>query len=717
MDTFVDVIVPLPLPKLTYSVPEEGYCGIVVGNAVLVPLRGKLLWGIVVKKHTNAPKIPVKPLLAWVDAMLMVSRQQLELIHWLADYYLLPIGSALDLAWPRLLSVTGMRLRRHPHVNKQITEAAEAYVWSRLTAKVTYRDFIKSLGKPVAYKAVTALLHKQCIQVEWPYSPPIPSSFCFTSVALPKLAYAMQKASDELSKQWEAKQVILLQGSHDFTGLYMRCIQQKLTENKQVLLLVPDIFEAKAMEKQMQPFFGPHLVSYHAKQSPKATQFSWITVKYTTPTVVIGTRSALFLPFHKLALVIVHQEEEAGYKQTIGVAPYHARNVALQLAISHEAKVLLSAATPTVETYYHATSGQYGKVLVHASAPSACTFHVVDLNKTYKQRKMRDFWAKEMEDALQKNQMEGKQALVFQNRRGYAHYCMCKACGWVARCPNCAVSLTYHQEKNRLVCHYCAYSVLPYSACLDCGAANLHHIGSGTEKLVESLQALFAHQKIFRIDLDSIPTQKIQNKIRSQLAAQEIDILVGTQMVTKFLQEARISWIGLLDVDGLLHFPDFRSNERCFARIRQLVHQAGCRNHPVDLWVQTRQPSHPLFAWLAHDDYEGMYTHELVERKNFGYPPYVHLMQIRLSGSNPKRLALGAHALKQSLLSQTEADVLGPQEPVVAKIKQLFLLDLWIKMDPTEAKNWGQTKKKIYALTQKFLATYKACRIAFDVNP
>ncbi|WP_342265394.1 replication restart helicase PriA [Cardinium endosymbiont of Philonthus spinipes] len=549
------------------------------------------------------------------------------------------------------------------------------------------------------------------------------STFTEPLAPLATLTTFQNKAFIDIQTAFAKKAVVLLHGAigSGKTELYMHLIASTLRQQKQVLLLVPEIGLVTHIVERIRPFLGDWLVVHHSKQSHKERLKTWSRVLHHPPLLVIGTRSAVLLPFKALQLIIVDEEHDPAYKQQDAMPTYHARESSILLAQQHQANVLLGSGTPSVESYYNAQSGKYGLVTLGHRFGSASPpkLFFIDLNIEKKRKAMRENFSLTLLSKLQTNNIEGGQAMIFQNRRGYARYFLCAACGWIPRCLTCAVSLTYHQEVHQLRCHYCDYATPPFGSCNHCGSHQLHSIGFGTEKLEESLQLIFPEQKIGRMDLDSTKGKSSYQSILKAVTSGSIDILVGTQMMAKGLDLANIRLIGILDIDGLLYFPDFRSNEKCFQLITQLAGRAGRRNQQGSVFIQTSQTHHPLFAYLANGDYEGMYKSELAERKRFLYPPYIRLIKLSLSCTNASTLQSGAIALKTILEQQFGSMVLGPQKPLVDKVRNHFLLDLFLKITSKNANSLQNTKAALKSACKHTLGKgpHRNIKIVLDIDP
>ncbi|MGI2261993.1 replication restart helicase PriA [Candidatus Cardinium hertigii] len=802
MKKFVDIIFPLPIKALTYSIPLQYQNRLEIGSSVLVPLRSsKLLLGIVIRCHNIPPSYPTKDVLAISYATPLFTTQQLAFLEWMAKYYLSNLGETLSMAWPKILN-NNIGFQYKESMGNYTLSAIEQIIITALQHQsLSYRSIVSLIGQKDTNKALIALLSKRLVEatVETvidpaerdnryitlsptihldpftitklaPRSPkqqallahflpnkenfPLyiskevllgysksafhalykkgiliktdsPQLVTFTAPCTPlsTLTTYQKKALIEIERQFTQKTAVLLYGTigSGKTALYMHLIASALCQQKQVLFLVPEIGLITHIVERIRPFWGEWLMVHHSKQSNKERLKTWARLLNPAALLVIGTRSALLLPFKALQLIIIDEEHDQAYKQIDRMPTYHARESSILLAQQHQAKVLLGSATPSIESYYNSQTGKYGLVrLSHrfgtAGQPK---LFFIDLNIEKKRKAMRENFSLTLLSKLEKNHIEGGQAMIFQNRRGYASYFLCAACGWIPRCLTCSVSLTYHQASNHLRCHYCDYTRLTFSTCDHCGSKQLHNIGFGTEKLEESLQLIFPKQKMARMDLDSTKGKNSYQSLLKKINNGSIDILVGTQMMAKGLDFANMRLIGIPDIDGLLYFPDFRSNEKCFQLITQLAGRAGRRDKEGSVFIQTRQIDHPFFQYLSNGDYEGMYHSELAERKRFLYPPYVRLIKLRLSGMDGSTLQSGAIKLKKILEKNFEGIALGPQQPLVGKIRNYFLLDLLLKIPSKNLSRLQRTKEDVrngckYMLSKE---PYSKIKIVLDIDP
>ena len=541
--------------------------------------------------------------------------------------------------------------------------------------------------------------------------------------ALPALSKAQSTALDSIQRQFQAKEAVLLHGvtASGKTEVYSHLIQEVLQSGGQVLYLLPEIALTTQMVRRLQRIFGDQVGVYHSRYSGNERVEVWNSVLQGECAFVLGTRSAIFLPFDQLRLVIVDEEHETSYKQLDTMPRYHARDTALVLAKYHRAKVLLGSATPAVETYYNAQNGKYGLVALQERFGQVALPAIVLANvRIERERKtLREDFTQVLLEALQQTLDQQAQAIIFQNRRGYAPYITCEDCAWVPMCTQCAVSLTYHQFNHLLCCHYCGYRTNTPPTCSVCGSHRLKNVGFGTEKLAETLQLFFPQQHIQRMDLDTTRGKYNYDKLIEALEQGKTDILVGTQMVTKGLDFGQVSLVGVLDIDRLLYWPDFRANERCFQLLIQVSGRAGRRAQQGKVIIQTNNPQHPVLKDVLQHDYGQMYRRELAERKQFLYPPYVRLVRITFKHVDKDLVVAAANRLANELQAELGPAVLGPQTPLIAKVKNQYLMDIWVKIKKGTAQRLTSTKEVIGQASRRVLRdkAFKPVKVVFDVDP
>ena len=537
------------------------------------------------------------------------------------------------------------------------------------------------------------------------------------------LSTAQSKALETIYQQFKTHATVLLYGitGSGKTALYIQLIQDTLQQGGQVLYLLPEIGLATQIVRRLTKQFGSQLGVYHSKYASNERVEVWNQVLSGAYSLIIGARSALLLPFDKLRLIIVDEEHALAYKQFDAAPRYHARDAALMLAQYHHAKVLLGSATPSIETYYHAQTGKYGLVKLVERFGETALPQIILVNGLLEQRrkKLQGEFTSVLIHAIDQALSQQAQVIIFQNRRGYAPYLLCQNCTWVPTCQQCAVSLTYHQYSNYLVCHYCGYRTQVPPRCKVCGAHQLKNIGFGTEKLEETLQQFFPDKHVQRMDLDTTRGKHGHEQIIASLEQGHTDILVGTQMITKGLDFAQVALVGVLDIDRLLHFPDFRANERCFQLITQVGGRAGRRDKQGRVIIQTNNPNHPVLNDIVQHDYEQMYYRELVERRQFLYPPYVRLIKLTTQYTDKDLVAAAAQELAHRLREQLGRLVLGPQAPLIAKLKHQYRMDIWVKVKKNTSQHLLATKNMLQEATQALLSqkAFRTLKVILDVDP
>lgn len=539
---------------------------------------------------------------------------------------------------------------------------------------------------------------------------------------LPQLSEAQNNALDEIHRSFFNHDISLLHGvtSSGKTEIYIHLINHILRQGNQALYLVPEIALTTQLTHRLQKVFGDKVVIYHSRFSDNERVDIWKRLLLNhEPCVVIGARSSIFLPFDKLGLIIVDEEHEASYKQYDPAPRYNARDVAILLASMHGAKTLLGSATPSIETYYKASNGKFGLITLSeryegVKLPSIKIIDILDARKKYA---MTGSIANETINITRNSLDNGEQSILFHNRRGFAPIARCKQCAWVPRCSNCDVSLTYHKRLNQLVCHYCG-SVTPLpNTCPACKEPAIEIHGFGTERIEDEIQALFPEKKILRMDLDTTRNKDGYANIIDDFSHRKADILVGTQMVTKGLDFAGVSSVGVLNADTLINYPDFRSAERAFNMLEQVAGRAGRRDTEGTVAVQTTQPSHPVIIHLLNHDYMGFYNHEIAERQQFNYPPFTRLIYIYLKHREADTLVELATIYSNRLRQLFGSRVFGPEEPTVSRIQSLYIRKIMLKIEPQ-----ASIKKVKEILTNEYNIMrqnprMKSLTVYYDVDP
>ncbi len=539
-----------------------------------------------------------------------------------------------------------------------------------------------------------------------------------------ELHEAQQLAFEQIKNHLVEKKTVLLHGvtSSGKTEIYIKLIEEQLAKGNQVLYLVPEIGLTTQLISRMRRAFGAKAGIYHSKFNDAERVETWFNImheKEQSFQIVLGARSAVFLPFRKLGLIIVDEEHESSYKQFDPAPRYNARDVAIVLGQIHQADVVLGTATPSFESYFNAKTGKYALTELterykNISMPEIC---VADIRMATRTKRMKSMLTPELFDEINTALLNEEQVILFQNRRGFAPYLQCSACGSIPKCKNCDVSLTYHKFRSSLICHYCGHTQSLPSVCGECNSTDLQTHGYGTEKIEEELQLLFPESKVARMDMDTTRAKKGYERIIYKFENGETDILVGTQMVTKGLDFDNVSVVGILNADQLLNYPDFRSYERSFQLIAQVSGRAGRKHKQGKVVIQTTQPKHPVLAEVVENNFLQSFTRQMGERKLFRYPPYFRFVKIVLKHKNKDRLDLAANQLASGLRASFGLNVLGPEFPVISRIQNWYQKEIWVKLD--RGNKLAQSKKKMMneILQVKSLQNNASLVVFMDVDP
>lgn len=536
-----------------------------------------------------------------------------------------------------------------------------------------------------------------------------------------------QRVLDSINAQFSNnKEVVLLHGvtSSGKTEIYVKLIEQAIADGKQVLYLLPEIALTTQIINRLRKYFGETVGVYHSKFNENERVEVWNNVLNQKSDVanyklVIGARSALFLPFSNLGLVIVDEEHDTSYKQYDPSPRYNARDGAIYLAHIHKAKTLLGSATPSLESYFNAQEGKYGfaEMTKRFGGVQMPEILIADVKEATRKKMMKSHFSPLLLDTVTLALDKKEQVILFQNRRGFAPQLECNMCAWVPQCANCDVSLTYHKVSNQLRCHYCGYSIKPPVKCAACGDTDLKMKGFGTEKIEEELSIFYPKARIARMDLDTTRSKFAHQHIIQDFEEGNIDILVGTQMVTKGLDFDNVSMVGILNADSMLNFPDFRSFERSYQLMAQVSGRAGRKNKRGKVIIQSQNPEHSIIQEVIANDYLSMYTNQLLDRKNFNYPPYFRLIEITVIHKDVDMVNASSKYLADALKKHFAKRVLGPEFPLVSRIRNLYHKNILLKIERDASV--GQVKKILSELLVKFKSSsdYKSVRVNIDVDP
>jgi primosomal protein N' (replication factor Y) len=772
---YVDLILPVPLQGLfTYAVPEG--MTVAVGCRVLVTFgRSKKYLGIVMRVHQQKPEgYAVKDIMEVMDRQPMVTALQLELWRWISDYYMSPIGDVYKAALPAGLKAedgyhpkTETYIRLTPqyrnatalHVALNVLARAKKQLdvfvdylalshWDEIDAEgesagpdspaaaiaeVTREELMNVSG--ASADTVKQLEKRQMLETYEVEVGRLNHGGEYRPQLIQPLTPAQQRAHDEILMSMMKKQVTLLHGvtGSGKTEIYIHLIQRALERHEQVLYLLPEIALTVQMMDRLQRIFGDRLGIYHSKYSDAERVEIWQKQLSGHPyDVILGARSAVFLPFRHLGLVIVDEEHETSYKQQDPAPRYHARSAAIMLSTFNSQlstfnsqlststpRVLLGTATPSLESYHNAMTGKYGLVELKEryQGMQLPEIQVVDTADLQRRKMMAGPFSPLLLSRVREALEQGEQAILFQNRRGFAPMVECRQCGWVPTCQHCDVSLTYHRQMNLLTCHYCGSTYSVPTTCPCCGGSDLRTRGFGTEKIEEQVREVFPEARISRMDLDTTRTRNAYERIISDFSARRTNILIGTQMVSKGLDFDHVSVVGILNADGMLNQPDFRAYEHAYMMMSQVSGRAGRKNRRGLVVLQTRQPKLPVVDYVVRGDYKALYRDLIAERQAFRYPPYFHLVYVFLKHRQDGVVEAAAHELGAWLRQWFGGRVLGPDKPSVAKVKQQNIRKLVMKLEL--GIDMKRVREYLLMAQRQMLADkrYASLQIYFDVDP
>ena len=552
---------------------------------------------------------------------------------------------------------------------------------SKTEGQVTKSGLLKKSGASEAQ--LKGLIEKNILQTEKRIIDRFP--------VLPKnieidfeLTPAQAQAYSEINQAFQSKQVCLLHGitSSGKTQIYIRQIERFIRKGKQVLYLLPEIALTSQIIRRLQKHFGGYIGIYHSRFNQNERVEIWNKIRNGELKIVLGARSSLFLPFSDLGLVIVDEEHDASYKQQDPAPRYHARDAAIYYASLFNAKVLLGSATPSVESYFNATSNKYGLVELKErySQVSLPLIEIIDTKKTGFKEKSKTIISQELKESIQLSLDTKKQVILFQNRRGYSPYQVCQVCGWIPQCKNCDVSLTYHKLTNKLQCHYCGTVYPPVNTCAACGNHQFIQRNFGTERIEEQLGEIFPQARVARMDIDSVRGKTAHDTLIRLFEEQRIDILVGTQMVVKGLDFDNVNLVGILDADSLLSFADFRVNERAFQLMEQVSGRAGRKDGEGKVLIQVANTKHPVLAFVQAHDYKLFFNHEIIARQKFFYPPYSRNILVTFKHKIKETAESAAHFCANNMKKDFAKFMVGPAEPVVSRVRNQYLVELLLKL-------------------------------------
>ena len=717
---FVDVILPVPLEGLfTYGLPEQWVGRVSMGVRVLVPLgKSKHYIAMAVKVHQTEPEMKWKQIEQVLDKQPVVREQQMKLWQWISEYYMSPIGDVFKAAMPSgMKSEEGYKPRtetfldlspkwrseqnlhlaldmmRRADKQRRVFETFLAMTgWDKMEGDVP-RETITELSRDELMNAThcTATVLKSLIDKGFliKYEREVGRLNQSTEpdyTKIQKLNAAQQDAYNDILMGFLQKNVVLLHGvtSSGKTELYIHLIKRAIDRHEQVLYLMPEIALTVQMQQRLQRVFGNRLGIYHSKYSDAERVEIWQKQLSETPyDVVLGARSAVFLPFQRLGLVIVDEEHETSFKQQDPAPRYHARSAAIVLAAMYGAKTLLGTATPSAESYHNVLTGKYaGATLTTRYKDIAMPeIRVIDTKDLQRRKMMHGAFSPQLIGSMRSALDKGEQVILFQNRRGFAPMVECKVCGWVPQCSNCDVSLTFHKNTSQLTCHYCGFTYSVPDRCPNCDSQDLKGRGFGTEKVEDQILELFPDANVARMDLDTTRTRSAYERIIGDFSAGKTNILIGTQMVTKGLDFDRVSVVGILNADSMLNYPDFRAYEHAFMMMSQVSGRAGRKGRRGLVLLQTKNKDLPIVQQVVANDFSSYFKDLEQERRDFRYPPFTHLIYVYMKHKDERVIESAAMEMGARLRQWFGVRVLGPDKPAVAKIKTMNIRKIVLKLE------------------------------------
>ncbi len=757
---YIDVVLPLPLEgTFTYAISDEMASGITMGIRVLVPLGpSKTYTALCVgPSRDEAPEIEhskVKAVIAVLDQQPVLLPQQMRLWQWMSSYYMAPLGDILVAALPSgLKREQGYRPRTEVCValcdayhNVRALHMALAMLTRAQKQRHVLEHFLTLSGwdqmeegqslPPISEIAREALLndaHASAATLKALCDRGILRLYDrevgrlnrdgdFRPDHIKPLSPAQDEALKAILSEQKSHAVTLLHGvtSSGKTEIYIHLIAQAISRGEQVLYLLPEIALTVQITTRLQRVFGSRLGIYHSKYSDAERVEMWQKQLSSQPfDIILGARSAVFLPFQRLGQVIIDEEHENSFKQQEPSPRYHARSVAIVMARMYGAKTILGTATPSMETYYNAQTGKYGLVCLPTRyrGIQLPQIEVVDLKDLYRRRMMRGPFSPALLAAMRQTMDDGQQVLLFQNRRGFAPMIECKVCGWVPKCKNCDVSLTYHKRHDMLTCHYCGHTESVPTECPVCGNPHLTGHGYGTEKIEDQIMEIFPDARVARMDLDTTRTRNAYERIISDFSRGKTNVLIGTQMISKGLDFERVAVVGILDADTMLNYPDFRAYEHAFMMMSQVAGRAGRKGQQGRVILQTKNPDLPVVQQVVRNDYKSFYNELLEERGLFHYPPFGHLIYVFLKHKQEAVCEAAAQEMGALLRRRLADRVLGPDKPAVARVKTMTIRKIVIKLE--QELQQQQVRAFLRQVQQQLLQVpaYKSLMVYYDVDP
>lgn len=725
--------------------------GVGIGDAVVVQFGSSRYYtGIVWSISAQKPEYPrIKPILKRLYSTPLVTAEAQRLWEWIAEYYMCTIGEVMRVALPALAKPSATTLTEldersiEPPTETFVALAEELRTEEALAAYVAKHgrkaprrtetmDRIAVLA--IERRSADGFVPRRLVDADTVHiadlkrrglielrEATIEATHDKDDFLLPTLSVAQQHALDAIDEGHRNNKVALLHGvtGSGKTEIYVHLIARTLAEGRDVLVLVPEIVITSQLVERLERIFEGRTTTYHSRLTPLRRGETFLRLASSAGgELIVGVRSAIFLPMKRPGLIVVDEEHDANYKQTDPTPRYNARDMAVVMGRIYGAKVVLGSATPSLESLYNATTGKYAYIELTERWGEAVLPEIIvsDTIRAVKRNERKTHFNLELLQNIHRSLSAGEQAILFQNRRGYAPYIQCRTCGYSPRCPHCNVTLTRHKATDRMECHYCGYNMPAPKMCPNCEVQDMALMGFGTEKVAEEISRLMPEARIERLDGDTSTSERAFKRIVTRFDSGEADILVGTQILTKGFDFGGVTTVGILNADNLLTMPDFRASERAFQLMMQVAGRAGRRNDRGRVVIQTSQPKHPVIRFVASGDYHAMANSELAERRAFGYPPYSHLIRLLMRHEEYNLLHHAAHALATVMRKKFGARVMGPVSAALEMLRGEHRAEILLKIESGASMQRARTLLREAIATVEGNPQYKTVKISVDVD-
>jgi primosomal protein N' (replication factor Y) len=750
-NSFADIILPLAVRgRFTYRIPDDIPGEVKPGVRVKVQFGRKNIYtGIVCNIHDKTPDIKnIKSIIAVIDDIPLINGLQLKLWHWISEYYLCSEGEVMKAALPSEITLNNFKPKSETFINlaKKYTDQELNTILDKLAKAPRQQELLSTYIRLTEYSEGSEILpvRKSLLLSEAHCTPNIIETLAgkgiLSTVSLvvsrlsdtgnysepiKKLSEAQSVAYRSITSQFMENDIVLLHGvtSSGKTEIYIHLIEEQLKLGKQVLYMLPEIALTTQIILRLKKHFGATTGVYHSRFNDAEKTEIWKSVADNDPSngyrLILGVRSSLFLPFSNLGLIIVDEEHDGSYKQHDPAPRYHARDTAIMLASLHKAKTILGSASPSIESYNNTVNGKYGLTELNERYGfiKLPTFIIANTREAYRKKLMISHFTPELLQAMDEALGKEEQIILFQNRRGFSPYIECSECGWIPVCFQCAVNLTYHKGISKLVCHYCGYTAGMPSKCGNCNSTGMVTRGFGTEKIEDEIKIVFPAARVARMDQDTTRKKNSFNKIISAFEERRIDILIGTQMISKGLDFENLTVVGILNADNLLNYPDFRAHERSFQLMEQVSGRAGRRQKQGKVVIQTSDPTNRIIRLVLRHDYLNMFRIQTEERRTFNYPPFCRMVKISIKHKERAQVNYYSDILGNDLKVLFGKRVLGPESPVISQIQLWYIKTILIKIE--REKPPAKAKQLIIEAIQRVEKEKgaSALKISIDVDP